>query len=208
MPPQPPHVDFANPPTGPMRERMLSGQLYLASDPELVEMRLRARRLTREYNATREDEGPRRTEILRELLGEAGEGCFIEPTFRCDYGAFIRLGRGVFMNFGCVILDCAMVTIGDRTMLAPGVHIYAATHPLDTTQRSVLWEYALPVTIGADVWIGGHATICPGVTIGDGAVIAAGAVVTRDVPAGAVVGGNPARPLRREGAPEAYSRYV
>lgn len=199
MPPQPPHVDLSNPPTGPMRERMLSGKLYLASDPELTEMRLRARRLTREYNVTREDEGPRRTEILRELLGEVGEGCFIEPMFQCDYGVFIRLGRGVFMNFGCVILDCATVTIGDRTLLAPGVHIYAATHPLDTAQRSALWEYALPVTIGRDVWIGGHATICPGVTIGDGAVIGAGAVVTRDVPAGAVVGGNPARPIRRAG---------
>lgn len=180
-----------------MKARMLSGQLYLASDPELTAMRLRARRLTRLYNATTEDEGPKRDVLLRELLGRVGEGCFIEPMFQCDYGSFISLGRGVFMNFGCVILDCAPVTIGDRTLLAPGVHIYAATHPTDRAQRSALWEYALPVTIGADVWIGGHATICPGVSIGDAAIIAAGSVVTRDVPAGQIVGGNPARPLRR-----------
>lgn len=180
-----------------MKDRMLSGQLYLASDPELTAMRLRARRLTRLYNATTEEEGPRREELLRDLLGAVGPGCFIEPMFQCDYGSFIRLGAGVFMNFGCVVLDCAMVTIGDRTLIAPGVHIYTATHPINTAQRSALWEYALPITIGRDVWIGGHATICPGVTIGDEAIIAAGSVVTRDVPAGAVVGGNPARALRR-----------
>jgi maltose O-acetyltransferase len=196
MPPQPPHVDLANPPTGPMKERMLSGQLYLASDPELVAIRHRARRLTRLFNTSTEDEASHRESILRDLLGAMGHGCFIEPMFQCDYGEFIRLGDGVFMNFGCVILDIAPVTIGDRTMLAPGVHIYTATHPTDTAQRAALWEYGLPITIGRDVWIGGHATICPGVTIGDGAIIGAGSVVTKDVAAGAIVGGNPARPLR------------
>ncbi|MCX5690737.1 MAG: sugar O-acetyltransferase [Planctomycetota bacterium] len=182
---------------GTMRERMLASRLYLAHDPELVSMRLRARQLQREFNATTEREGSRRSSLLGDLLGEAGDGVFIEPMFQCDYGTFIRLGKGVFMNFGCVILDCAMVTIGDRTMFGPGVHLYAATHPLDIEQRRAGWEYALPITIGSDVWMGGHVTVCPGVSIGDGAVVAAGAVVTRDVPAGAIVGGNPARPLRR-----------
>jgi maltose O-acetyltransferase len=193
----PPPDDLADPTLGTMRERMLASRMYLANDPELVAMRLRARQLTGAYNATSAHEAARRHEILNDLMGEVGEGVFIEPMFQCDYGKFIRLGRGVFMNFGCIILDCALVTIGDRTMFGPGVHLYTATHPLDRQQRSAGLEYALPITIGCDVWLGGRVTVCPGVHIGDGAVIAAGSVVTRDVPSGAVVGGNPARPLRR-----------
>jgi maltose O-acetyltransferase len=193
----PPPDDLADPTLGTMRERMLASRMYLANDPELVAIRLRARQLTGAFNATSPLEAARRHEILNDLMGEVGEGVFIEPMFQCDYGKFIRLGRGVFMNFGCIILDCALVTIGDRTMFGPGVHLYTATHPLDRQQRSAGLEYALPITIGCDVWLGGRVTVCPGVHIGDGAVIAAGSVVTRDVPSGAVVGGNPARPLRR-----------
>lgn len=180
---------------------MLASCLYRADDPELVAMRLRARRLTAQFNSIPAGEHARQRAILHDLLGEVGEGVFIEPMFQCDYGTFIRVGRGVFMNFGCIILDCAPVTIGDRTMFGPGVHLYTATHPLDRHQRSTGLEYALPITIGSDVWLGGRVTVCPGVQVGDGAVIAAGAVVTRDVPSGAVVGGNPARPLRRVGEP-------
>jgi maltose O-acetyltransferase len=175
---------------------MLSGGMYLPADPELVAMRLRARRLCREFNATREDEPARRATLLKTLFGEIGEGAEVEPTFRCDYGTHIRAGRKLYMNFDCVILDCNWVTIGDEVLIGPGVHIYAAAHPLDPTLRASGREFAKPVTIGSRVWIGGGAIICPGVTIGDTAVIGAGSVVTRDVPMGATVAGNPARAIR------------
>ncbi len=178
------------------RELMLSGELYFAYDPELVELRGRARRLTRLYNATREDEPRERERLLRELLGACGERVEIEPPFRCDYGSNIRLGDGVYMNFDCVILDCAPISIGERTLLGPGVHLYAATHPADPDVRATLRELARPISIGRNAWIGGGAIICPGVTIGDEAVIGAGSVVTRDVPARVIAAGNPCRVIR------------
>lgn len=178
------------------REKMLAGEMYDASDAQLVADRLRARRLTRLFNNTHEDELPRRTELLGELLGSAGENAYIEPTFRCDYGYNIHVGRQFYANFDCVILDICEVRIGDYCFMAPGVHIYTATHPLDPQERNSGLEYGKPVTIGNNVWIGGRAVIVPGVTIGDNVVIAAGAVVTRDVPPGAVVGGNPAKILK------------
>jgi maltose O-acetyltransferase len=177
------------------KELMLAGELYLASDPELTTLRLRARRLTRLYNATAEDETARRLELLGNLFGAIGARAEIEPDFRCDYGFNIRAGARLFMNFGCVVLDCAPVTIGDGCLFGPGVHVYAATHPTDPAVRLTGRELAKPVSIGHNVWVGGGAIICPGVTIGDGAVIGAGAVVTKDVGAGAVVVGNPARSL-------------
>lgn len=176
---------------------MLAGELYLASDPELVAARRRARRLTRLYNATTEEEFERRGALLRELFGAVGPRAEIEPPFHCDYGFNIRAGPGLYMNFGCVVLDCAPVEFGEGVLVGPGVHFYAATHPVDAEARRTGRELARPIRIGSDVWIGGRAVIGPGVTIGDGAVIAAGAVVTRDVPAGAVVGGVPARALPR-----------
>ena len=149
--------------------------------------------MTRMYNATTEEETARRRELLVELFGAIGAGEEIEPDFRCDYGFNIRAGAKLFMNFGCVVLDCAPVTIGDGCLFGPGVHIYAATHPTDPAVRLTGRELARPVTIGHNVWVGGGAIICPGVTIGDGAVIGAGAVVTRDVGAGVTVVGNPGR---------------
>ncbi|WP_019638391.1 maltose acetyltransferase domain-containing protein [Paenibacillus fonticola] len=178
------------------REKMLAGEMYDASDPQLVEDRLRARRLTRLFNSTHEDELSRRTELLGELLGSAGENAYIEPTFRCDYGYNIHVGRQFYANFDCVILDICEVRIGDYCFMAPGVHIYTATHPLNPQERNAGLEYGKPVTIGNNVWIGGRAVIVPGVTIGDNVVIAAGAIVAKDVPPGAVVGGNPAKILK------------
>lgn len=177
--------------------RMLAGELYLASDPQLVALRVAARRTVRLYNATREDERGRRGELLRELFGAIGPGAEIEPNFRCDYGFNIRAGARLFMNFGCVVLDCAPVTIGDGCLFGPGVHIYAATHPTDPAIRRGGRELALPVTIGHNVWVGGGAIICPGVTIGDDAVIGAGSVVTRSVAAATTVVGNPGRAIRQ-----------
>jgi len=178
------------------REKMVVGELYRPADPELVSLRRNARRLCREFNATTEDEPDRRAALLRELFGRLGERFEVEPDFRCDYGFNIRAGENLYMNFGCIILDVAPVRIGTNAFFGPGVHAYTATHPLDPVERASGVELARPITIGDDVWIGGHATVCPGVTIGDEAVVGAGSVVSRDVPARAIVAGNPARVLR------------
>ncbi|HZW09607.1 MAG TPA: sugar O-acetyltransferase [Phycisphaerales bacterium] len=179
------------------RDRMIAGELYRPADAELAALRLRARRLCDEFNRSGPEQTERRTWLVRELFGQIGERFEIEPDFRCDYGWNIFAGENLFMNFGCVVLDVCPVRLGDNAFLAPGVHIYAATHPLDPAERASGVELGRPVTIGSDVWIGGHATICPGVTVGDAAVIGAGAVVTRDVEARTVVAGNPARVIRR-----------
>jgi maltose O-acetyltransferase len=178
------------------RAKMLDGELYLAADPELEIMRANARRLSRLFNATTEEETDLRRELLRELLGKCGEKIEIEPLFRCDYGSFISVGENFYANFGCVILDCNRVTIGDNVMLAPNVQIYTAYHPLDASTRTSGPELASPITIGNNVWIGGGAIILPGVSIGDNSVIGAGSVVTRAVPANVIAVGNPSRVLR------------
>ena len=178
------------------RELMLAGELYLASDAELMEMRRRARRLTRVYNATSEEDSAQRGELLQELFGSLGPGAEIEPLFRCDYGSFIFAGERFYANFGCVILDCAPVHIGDGVLLAPNVQIYTAHHPLDAEIRKAGRELASPITIGDNVWVGGGAIILPGVSIGENSVIGAGSVVTKSIPAGVVAVGNPCRVLR------------
>lgn len=175
------------------RSKMIEGDLYRADDPELVAARFAARKLVRRFNHSDDEDLAGRFALLTDLFGAVGEGSFIEPTFRCDYGFNIRVGRKFYANFDCVFLDCAPITIGDEVMLAPGVHLYTATHPMDHETRASGLELAKPITIGNRVWIGGRTVILPGVTIGDFAVIAAGSVVSRDVPAGAVVRGVPAR---------------
>ena len=178
------------------KQRMLAGELYLSADPELVAERQRARRLTRIYNQTTEDEPGRRLEILRELLAEVGTRVDIEPTFRCDYGSNIRVGDGFYANFDCIILDCNTVTIGRDVMLAPRVQILTAYHPIEPKPRISGRELAAPVTIGDEVWIGAGVIINPGVTIGSGTTIGAGSVVTRSIPANVVAAGVPCRVLR------------
>jgi maltose O-acetyltransferase len=178
------------------QDKMLAGELYHAADPELVAGRARAREACERFAATRFADAATRTRILRELLGGVGADPEVEAPFTCDYGSFTFLGDGVFVNFGCVILDSARVQIGDRTMLGPGVHIYTATHNVEPEVRRSGLEFALPVTIGSDVWIGGRVTIGPGVTVGDGSTLGAGSVVLRDVPPRTVVAGNPARVIR------------
>lgn len=176
------------------KAKMLSGELYDADDAELTAERKAARELMRIYNSSTEDDD--RELILRQLLGSAGEGVFIEPPFRCDYGRYIYLGRKVYMNFGCVILDGCEIHIGDNVMLGPYVQIYAACHPIKASERITGLELAKPVNIGDNVWIGGGAIILPGVTIGENTTIGAGSVVTRDIPANVVAVGNPARVLK------------
>lgn len=175
---------------------MLAGDLYPASDPELVAERQRARRLTRMFNQTTETETTRRNELLRELFGNWGERGEIEPPFHCDCGRHIHVGSGFFMNFGGVIPDCAEVRIGNTVLCGPGGHIDGATHPLAAVERVKGPELSRPVTIGDSLWIGGGAIICPGVTIGDGTTIGAGSVETREVPANVFAAGNPCRVIR------------
>ncbi len=179
------------------KENMLRGLLYDASDPELTAARQAARRLLLQYNATDPADETRRAGLCKQLLGQAGQGLHIEPPFFCDYGSQIYFGDRVFLNFNCTILDCARVEIGSGTLLGPNVQIYTATHPIDPKARADGKEFAAPVHIGQNVWIGGGAMILPGVRIGDHAVIGAGAVVTKDIPAFALAVGNPAKVVRQ-----------
>lgn len=179
------------------KEKMLAGEMYNPGDAILVKDRENARRLVRLYNQSLETEGEKRIELLKDLLGSTGEDVYMEPNIRFDYGYNTHVGENFFANFDCTILDVCEVKIGDNCMIAPGVHIYTASHPLDSTERISGKEFAKPVTIGNNVWIGGSSVINPGIKIGDNVVIASGAVVTKDVPDNVVVGGNPAKVIRQ-----------
>lgn len=183
------------------KEKMLSGKPYRPGDPELQADMAAAKVWMVRYNAALAESPAARRALLREQLGAVGEGAVIRPPFHCDYGYNIRLGQGVFLNYNCVILDVAEVSIGDGTQIGPAVQLYAADHPRDPQARAEGLESARPVRIGRNVWIGGGAIVLPGVSIGDDAVVGAGSVVTRDVQAGAIVVGNPARevPARPHG---------
>ena len=180
------------------KEKMLAGEMYMPDDEELVADRIEAKRLTRLYNEAMETDDERRFTLLEQLLGSsADEKTHINPDFRCDYGYNIHIGKNFFANFNCVILDVCEVRIGDNCMFAPGVHIYTATHPLYAAERNSGKEYGKPVKIGDNVWVGGGAIINPGISIGDNVVIASGAVVTKDVPDNVVIGGNPAKFIKK-----------
>ena len=174
---------------------MLAGDLYDPLDPVLAGERARVRNLCLDLNASREEEIDLRKKLLREIFG-AETDVWIQPPFFCDYGRNIKLGSKVFFNFNCVVLDVMQVTIGDYTLCGPAVQIYTAMHPISAAERRTMKEFAKPVVIGSDVWIGGGAIICPGATIGDRAVIGAGSAVTKDIPAGVFAAGNPCRPIR------------
>ena len=177
------------------RDKMLAGELYDPLDPELVRARDRARDLCQDLNATRERDQEARRRILTELFGRGGASVWMQPPFFCDYGSNIHLGERVFFNFNCVVLDVCRVTIGDYTLFGPAVQIYTATHPMNAELRRKQ-EFAKPIEIGSDVWVGGGALILPGVRIGSRAVIGAGSVVTRDIPDGVFAAGNPCRVIR------------
>jgi maltose O-acetyltransferase len=177
------------------KEKMIAGEMYNPMDPELKADREKAHELCYNYNQLAPSQKNRKKEILRNLFNSENN-CFIEPNFRCDYGYNISFGKNLYMNFDCVILDVNKVTIGDNVMIAPKVQIYTATHPLNPQRRNSGRELGYPIVIGNNVWIGGGAIICPGVTIGDNAVIAAGAVVTKDVKKNTLVGGNPAKLIK------------
>lgn len=179
-----------------MAERMLAGEMYLADDPELIDAYVRAQELTEAYNATSVRERERRTAILGELLGGLGEDATIRPPLQVDYGTQIRFGARSFANFGLVALDVAPISIGDDVQIGPNVQLLTPIHPLEAGPRRDKWEAAKPITIGDNVWLGGGVIVCPGVTIGADTVVGAGAVVTKDLPAGVLALGNPARVVR------------
>ncbi len=175
---------------------MIAGELYDPLDQQLSEERLQARMLIKQLNDSREDEAEMRNKVLKELLPDAGAGLWIQPPFFCDYGYNIKTGEKVFFNFNCVVLDVAQVTIGSRTLCGPNVQIYTATHPIDYRERASGLEFAKPVTIGEDVWLGGSVVVCPGVSIGDRTVIGAGSVVTKNIPSDVFAAGNPCKVIR------------
>lgn len=175
------------------REKMLSGELYDASDGELDEARVRARILCGRLGEVGDKE---RFGVVGELFGYETD-CYVTPPFFCDYGVNIKVGSGVYFNFNCVVADVCEVSIGDRVLFGPAVQIYGAGHPLDAVERAGGLEFGKRVVIGDDVWVGGAAVICPGVTIGNRVVVGAGAVVTKDFGDDVVIAGNPARVIRR-----------
>jgi maltose O-acetyltransferase len=182
-----------------MMRRMLRGELYIADDPEIAAAQARAQKLQERYNATRHDEHELRDRLLRELLGDVGEGVVVRPPFYCDYGSHTSIGARTFVNYDCVLLDVAPIRIGAACQLATRVQLLTATHPIDPEPRRLGWESAEPIELGDNVWLGGGAIVCPGVSIGEDTVVGAGAVVTRDLPAGVVAAGVPARVLREIG---------
>ena len=180
------------------REKMCAGEWYEPNDPALVAVRRQVRERLWLLNGEASDDV--RREGLCALFGHLGEGAWIEPIFRCDYGFNIHIGDRFYANSDCIFLDTCEIRIGDNCLLGPRVGLYTVSHPLEAAARRTGIERGRPIRIGNDVWIGGGAIVVPGVTVGDGAVIAAGSVVTRDVPASALVGGNPARVIRQMGA--------
>ncbi len=189
------------------REKMLAGDLHLAPDPELIAMGNRARALLRTFNGMPRERAEERAAVLRELLGGFGRS-WVESPFTVDYGVHTEIGDYSYVNVNCIFLDSARITIGDRVLIGPGVQLITASHPVEPFERTIDYQadpvfpfravsYALPITIGDDVWIGAGAIVLPGVTIGSGTTIGAGSVVTRSVPSNVVAAGNPARIIRR-----------
>lgn len=183
------------------KEKMLAGQIYDCSDTELITRWHLAKRLQQQYNATDSREGVQLNSILNELLGSHGENVWIAAPFFVDYGENIHIGDNVEINMNCVFLDCNRITIGNNCGIGPGVHIYAVTHPANPTERlsenSSFWKsFTAPVTLGNNVWIGGHSVILPGVSIGDNVTVGAGSVVTKSIPPNSVAVGNPCRVIR------------
>lgn len=176
-------------------EKMLAGEVYDAGAPGFGKVLMKTRHIIKRYNDL-EPDSPELEPILRNLFGSCGEKICVNQPFHCDYGCNIHVGENFFANFNLTILDEGLVTIGNNCFIGPNVSIYTACHPLGPNERNTMIEWAEPVTIGNNVWIGGSATLVPGVTVGDNCIIAAGAVVTRDVEPWTIVGGNPARRIK------------
>ncbi|WP_279230101.1 sugar O-acetyltransferase [Clostridium sartagoforme] len=179
------------------KEKMLSGNLYMANDKELKADAKKSRMLTRLFNNTTEEQKEYRAELLKELFKKTGDNIYIEPSFKCDYGCNISVGNNFYANFDCIILDVCNVDIGENVFFAPRVCIYTAGHPIDAEVRNTGLEFGKPVKIGNNVWVGGSTVINPGVIIGNNVVIGSGSVVTKDIPDNVIAVGNPCRVLRK-----------
>lgn len=178
-------------------DKMQEGKIYNDFDQDLFNRRVEAKKLFRAYNRTEDDEVEKRREIMRKLFKSVGENVWIEPDFRCEFGKNITIGNDVYINFGCVILDCGQVHIGDKTLIGPNVGLFSGNHTTDPEERSEGGLIPKPITIGKNAWICGNVSIVPGVSIADGSIIGAGSVVTHDIPSGVIAAGNPCRVLRK-----------
>lgn len=178
------------------KEKMLSGNLYIANDQELKADAKKSRMVTRLFNNTTEEQKEYRAELLKELFKKTGDNIYIEPSFKCDYGCNISVGNNFYANFDCIILDVCNVDIGENVFFAPRVCIYTAGHPIDAEVRNTGLEFGKSVKIGNNVWVGGSTVINPGVNIGSNVVIGSGSVVTKDIPNNVIAVGNPCRVLR------------
>ncbi|MFG6497121.1 sugar O-acetyltransferase [Fictibacillus sp. UD] len=188
-------------------DKMLSGDIYNTRDPELMELAFRAKKLIETFNNTSVDETEEKERILKKLIGNMGEGVWIEKPFFCDFGKNISIGRNTFINYNCVFLDNNKITIGENVLIAPNVQIYTASHPIKVSERintnpqqneAPYRTYTKPVKIGNNVWIGGNSVILPGVSIGNHTVIGAGSVVTKSIPDNCVAAGNPCKVIKRD----------
>lgn len=178
-------------------DKMQKHQIYDDFDPNLFDRRVEAKKLFKEFNKTTDEEIEKRQAIMKKLFKHIGDRVYLEPDFTCEFGKNITLGNDLYINFGCTLLDCGQITIGNNTLLGPNVSMYSANHSLDAEERIAGALIPEPITIGNRVWIGGGTTILSGVTIGDDSVIGAGSVVTRDIPAGVVAAGNPCKVIRK-----------
>ena len=179
------------------KEKLQAGELYNGSDRELVNDRAAVKKLCMEFNAAVYNDYQKKARLLDRILAFKGENTWIEPNFFCDYGYNIFIGDNFYANHNLVILDCAEVSFGNNVFIGPNCGFYTAGHPVDAPTRNSGLEYAKPIKVGNDVWIGGNVCVMPGVTIGDNVVIGAGSVVTKDIPSGVVAVGNPCAPLRK-----------
>jgi len=189
------------------KEKMLAGIIYDANyDKDLINERTLCKDLCHEYNLLLPSNIEKQQEIMKGLLGYVKGSFIITAPFWCDYGYNIEIGENFYTNHNCVILDAARVSFGDNVFIAPNCGFYTAGHPLDAEQRNRGLEYASPITIGNNVWIGGGVQVMPGVSIGDNTIIGSGSIVTKDIPGGVIAAGNPCKILRKI-TPEDKEKY-
>lgn len=178
-------------------EKLQAGQIYNDFDEDLFQRRVAAKKLFRAYNKTDDEETELRNRIMKQLFKSVGKNVWIEPDFKCEFGKNIVIEDDVYINFGCVILDCAEVTIGAHTLIGPNIGIYPVNHAIDALERINGGCYARPVHIGRNVWLGGDVKILSGVSIGDNTIVGAGSIVTKDIPSDVIAAGNPCRVIRK-----------
>ena len=183
-----------------MKERLHTGEIYLPGDDEILEEQFQCQEKLYDYNQTRPSEGEKRSKLLKEMFAEIGDGCYIEPPLRANWGGhFVHFGKNIYANFNLTLVDDTHIYVGDATMFVPNVTIATAGHPILPELREQAYQYNMPVRIVKNCWLGAGVIVMPGVTIGDNTVIGAGSIVTKDIPANVVAVGNPCRVMREIG---------